>query len=1070
MKIHMKKFLALLFLSASLFANPSGPTIIRGDVHISSMDKQLQIQSSDGTIIHWDGFSIAQDEITRFIQPSIDSSVLNRVTGPLSSEILGRLISNGQVLLLNPNGILIGKSAQIDTAGFLASTLNLTDEDFLQKRDWIFRGDSQECIENLGTIQTSNGDITLLAHIVKNNGTLTPQSGAVNIGAGCEILLQPDSSEKIFIRPSLQGDWIENKGVISALQTEIKADGSPYAKAIRLDGQISVANLVSKDGKILISSGSADMEIGGSLASPSGQMEISAASLTIEKKASLSALQGEISLSVHDLHNEGTVSSAEGSLQLKCDSIVHTGVLDVSGDRAGTIRIDTQNFLNGGKIVADNSLGTGGLIFIYASEGIIETAAAQLSANGNRGGQITSEVGKDHRLFTSGSYEALGKKYGGSIHLLGPDLCLVAAKVNANGQEGGGTILIGGDFQGSNPAIINAKTLYVSGNTTIQADALDRGNGGKIILWSDEKSEIYGSISCQGGSTFGDGGFVELSAKVQLNCPGKITNGAPNGSAGTLLLDPTNIVIDNATGIYPQYQFIDPNPAGGGNFGANIVSLSTGNVAVTNPGENTGKGAVYLFNGKTAALLGALIGSQNSDQVGSGNVTALPNGNYVVSSPDRANGANAQAGAATFCKSDGSTVGTVSATNSLVGSSAGDFVGNGGITVLSNGNYVVDSSDWSGARGAVTLCKSDGSTVGTVSATNSLVGSSGGDFVGDNGVTVLSNGNYVVDSSGWSGNIGAVTFCKSDGSTVGAVSATNSLVGSSAGDLLGGDGVTVLSNGNYVVDSSNWSALKGAVTLCKSDGSTVGTVSIANSLVGSSAGDQVGSHKVTVLSNGNYVVASGFWSGNTGAATFCKNDGSTVGTVSATNSLVGSSAGDFVGVDGVTVLSNGNYVVCSHGWSSNRGAATLCASNGSTTGAIISATNSLVGSSAGDLVGYGRATALPNGNYIVNSQRWSGNIGAVTFCKNDGSTVGTVSIANSLVGSTAGDSVGSGGVVVASNGNYIVDSRTWSGNIGAVTFCKNDGSTVGTVSIANSLVGSTAGDSVGSGGVVVADG
>ena len=151
--------------------------------------------------------------------------------------------------------------------------------------------------------------------------------------------------------------------------------------------------------------------------------------------------------------------------------------------------------------------------------------------------------------------------------------------------------------------------------------------------------------------------------------------------------------------------FVDPDPAPGNHFGAAVVALSTGNVVVTSPYDNaggTGAGAVYLFNGTTGALISTLIGSHAGDNIGSGGVTALADGNYVVESPDWTNGAAADLGAVTWGSGTAGVSGAVSATNSLVGSTANDSVGSGGVTALSDGNYVVDSPNWT--NGAAASC------------------------------------------------------------------------------------------------------------------------------------------------------------------------------------------------------------------------------------------------------------------------------------------------------------------------------------------------------------------------------
>src|SRR5262249_23889825 len=162
--------------------------------------------------------------------------------------------------------------------------------------------------------------------------------------------------------------------------------------------------------------------------------------------------------------------------------------------------------------------------------------------------------------------------------------------------------------------------------------------------------------------------------------------------------------------------------------------------------------------------------------------------------------------------------GVVSAANSLVGSSPGDYVGgspNGyirGITVLSNGNYVVESPNWNGSLGAATWGSGSEGVAGVVSAADSLIGSNPGDYVGGSpdgnsgGITALSNGSYVVGSWHWNGSRGAATWGSGMTGVVGVISSTNSLVGSNPGDDVGSDprGVAVLSNGNYVVFSPDW--------------------------------------------------------------------------------------------------------------------------------------------------------------------------------------------------------------------------------------------------------------------------
>ena len=536
-------------------------------------------------------------------------------------------------------------------------------------------------------------------------------------------------------------------------------------------------------------------------------------------------------------------------------------------------------------------------------------------------------------------------------------------------------------------------------------------------------------------------------------------------------------------------------PLGSGQFGAAVFVLPSGNIVVTDPNFNDNIGAVYLYNGATGALISTLTGSTAGDNVGGGGITVLNSGNYVVSSPAWSNGAAAQAGAMTLCSATTGCTGPVAAANSLVGSTAGDSVGADGVTALSSSNYVVMSPYWNngavGAAGAVTLCSGPTGCTGPVAAANSLVGSTDNDNVGIGGVTALSSGNYVVMSPYWNNGAvayaGAVTLCSGPTGCAGPVAAANSLVGSTDSDYVGIGGITALSNGNYVVTSPIWHngavAAAGAVTLCSGPTGCAGlVVSAANSLVGSTVGDFVGFFSgATALSNSNYVVTSPYWTngaaGAAGAVTLCSGTTGCTGMVSAANSLVGSTANDNVGGGEMMVLSGGNYVVSSPGWTNGAaaqaGAVTLCDGTTGCTGPVAAA-NSLVGSTASDEVGNGGITVLSTGNWVVSSPGWSNGAVAqaceVTLCNGTTGCTGPVSAANSLIGSTTGDSLGQTGyvgVTALSSGNYVVTSPNWhngaAAQAGAVTLCSGTTGCTGPVSTANSLVGNTAGDYVGGG-------
>jgi hypothetical protein len=519
-------------------------------------------------------------------------------------------------------------------------------------------------------------------------------------------------------------------------------------------------------------------------------------------------------------------------------------------------------------------------------------------------------------------------------------------------------------------------------------------------------------------------------------------------------------------------------PAGSAKFGASVAVLPNGNFVVTDPafstssvGDGAGIGAVYLYRGD-GTLVSTLTGSHSRDGVGSGGVLVLSNSNFVVVSPGWFTG---HLGAVTWINGSTGLSGVVSESNSLVGQTLGDNIGSGGVTALTNGNFVVASPLWSNGTtnyvGAVTWGSGEAGLSGVVSSSNSLVGSSYDDSVGT--VTPLCNGNYVVATSGWKSGLGAVTWGDGNSGIRGPISSGNSLIGSTIGDDIGNAGsllagVVVLSNCNYVVASPYWSngstTNVGAVTWANGSSGISGVVSNANSLIGATAGDLIGLDGVTPLTNGNYVVASQDWSDGAtlrvGAITWGNGDNGTVGVVSAENSLVGTSQNDFVGDGEVTPLSDGNYVVASGQWTNGTGAP-VCAvtwvDGGASISGIISSANSFIS-------GIGASSVpLENGNYVVSSPNWNNGAatraGAATLASDTSSLIGQPSAGNSLVGASIGDSVG-GYVVPLANGNYVVVSNQWSNgatlHVGAVTWVDSNIGMTGVVSPVSSLVGTVA--------------
>lgn len=473
--------------------------------------------------------------------------------------------------------------------------------------------------------------------------------------------------------------------------------------------------------------------------------------------------------------------------------------------------------------------------------------------------------------------------------------------------------------------------------------------------------------------------------------------------------------------------------------------------------------AVCAANPARAAQSIILPGATDNGRFGY-KIAVLANGNFVVSEPEYDIEGAQNVGAVTLHRPDGSVI------SRLHGSHAGEKIGLFGVTPLPSGNFVVFSTHWHEDRGAVTWVDGLRGLDGEISEHNSLVGVAPGDYVGSGGA-VLANGHYVVASFGWNNHLGATTWCDGLRGCRGTPTTENSLHGSNPGDSVG-DQVVPLPNGNYVVVSWNWNHAAGAVTFADGNRGLTGAVSAANSLVGTQPWDRLGwVAGVTVLANGDYVVSNWNWGPSEqeryfGAVTFASGTQGVVGQMSAANSLVGTQP--LEGLETfVTPLDDGGYLVHGRRWNEERGALVRCAAGAPCRGEW-SSQAVLLGRNRGDFADSYAAQALPNGNAVLSTPGWDGegaaDAGAATLIDSTLARDTLLDGSRSLVGSHAGDRVGEIVTPLAS-GDYVVGSPQWSSDLvasaGAATWRDGMRAQGDTVSVANSFTGGSTGDFVG---------
>ncbi len=447
-------------------AGPKGGVVVGGQGTISTPTANTTVinQSSNQLQLNWSSFNVGASESVLFQQPSSTAVAFNRILDQSPSQIFGHIQGNGQVVLINPNGFLIGRTAQLNVNSLVVSSLDAIDFDASSGRYRFSSVSNPGAVINEGSITAGRGgSVTLLGGQVSNSGSIVADFGTVNLAAGRAATLD------------LAGDGLLRLEVNSQVLT----NGSGAASAVENSGSIQATG-----GRVFLS-----------------------ASAVSDVFANL-------------INNTG---------------VVRANRIDNSG---GTIEL----------------LGPGGEVI---SSGTLDASA-----------------GDD-------------KSTGGSVSVLGEHVGLFGnAVVDVSGATGGGTALIGGDYHGSNPDVLNAQQTFVSSGATIDADAGATGNGGHVVVWADEFTLFGGNINARGGALSGDGGKVEVSGKQSLEFTGGADLTAAHGDVGTLLLDPTSLTIDSTTNDPPAandgtYSFVE-DIFTSATIGASVVSslLATTNVTL----------------------------------------------------------------------------------------------------------------------------------------------------------------------------------------------------------------------------------------------------------------------------------------------------------------------------------------------------------------------------------------------------------------------------------------------------------------------------------------------------------
>lgn len=803
----MKKtafFLALI--SSFVFSNPQGMDAVFGSATFSEEGNTLKIEAADKSIINWNSFSIGSKEKTSFELPSSASVVLNRVTGNIKSEILGSLLSNGKVYLINPSGIFIGPGAVISTNSFLASTYDILDKAFLSQEDLLFTGGSEEKLINLGTIKAWDGDVILIGRHVENLGKVEANKGDIKIGVGKEILLKIKEKEGIYIKPFFEDGeadkdpGIINEGELDSTSTYLKADGYMYSLAIKDSGKIDALAFEEKEGQIFLVAEGGRVESSGKMSArkkdTGGEVRFlgKEVGLLDEAQVDVSGKKGGGTVLLGGNENGKLVGSNPiGSNPIGSNAIGSNADAVFLGKDV-KIKADSLEENNGGKVVLFSNLST-----VFLGQ-----ISAEAKGKSGDGGLV--EVSSLEFLAPHGrvSTKSLNGKWG--TYLIDPcDINIKAGPIGGSfpafptsGNDYYPTIspanLTNLDLQNglaaNNVTVSTNAGTGGSGDITIAAPLLLAGNGA-LTLSADQdilNNQIITlgtqplTMNAKRNIDLTDGQITGGTASVSLTAGGDIS---VIGLASAAQINCSNNITLNATGNV----IIGSSSAG---FSSNVQVAGAGAISIT------AGVALSVFGGNSPNSLGQIKSAGGTINITSPTVTFLggsasPAGALI----------DQNAGTVSLSQPSGATSGGVNITGgTAIGTNAGIYVKNGGtINISTVGDVILTAGTFAEAA----ISSGNVAGAGNVNLTAKDIILNGSSGASSNAyINGRASGNMVFTVNSINLSSGTGGYAK-----IYTGAGTSNITGTVA------NGITIVSNGAVASIDTSFSAGLGDINLTK---------------------------------------------------------------------------------------------------------------------------------------------------------------------------------------------------------------------------------------------------------------
>ncbi len=765
---------------------PSGGQVAAGQASVAtSGDSTTITQSSGKAIINWTDFSIGRGGTVQFDNGT--GATLNRVTGGSVSSIDGLLSATGSVYLINPNGVIIGKSGVVRTDGsFVASTLDLGDAAFLKGGDLTFDGASSAAVVNLGKVGALGGDVALIAAHVENQGTLAAANGSIGLLAGHQVLMRDQSVDggKFAVLVGGADTSVTNTGAITAAAVELRAaGGNIYALAGNTRGVINATGVTTKDGRVFLTAGD-----GGSVTVSGTQIAASTASGA-----------------------GGAISVTGQTINVASDAVLDASATSATG-QGGQISV-VADMTSGALTFAGTALARGGLA--AGNGGSVETSGATVDfddavVDTSAGHGTTGTWLTDPYDLTIGT--AAAQTIQTNLATTSVTLQTTATGTSAIGTPNAAGV---GDITITAPISWNSgNTLTLDAYHGINIDApLTATGAGKVVLTTND------------GGTAGDYGFGLTSQGFtgSLNFTGGSSSGAGltiNGNVYSLLYSVADLQsINNQFGDYALADNLDGT---GQTYTDSVLTKLSGTltglghtlnnftVTSTTPYGNVGPIGMNLGTLRDIGVVGGSVNSNAGNQGGSvgGLVGDNANGATVNQSyaTDQVTGSSGSLGGAAVGGLVGSnffdsTISKSFATGSVTVN--GDDGGAGGLVGVNNRSAIIQSF----ATGRVTATGS-GANAGGLAGLNSF-----------NGSIEQSYATGSVSATGTIADAGGLVGANSFGSTIDQGFATGDVA--SSGTATHAGGVVGFPGSGTSVTNSYYDALTtGRAAGAQADGST----------------------------------------------------------------------------------------------------------------------------------------------------------------------------------------------------------------------------------------------------------